>query len=176
VKPGVFESERYLSPVGVEYFYKLKSNYKILYFCHDFALMESEEDNIQSLLEWFNLSPYIPYNDVIKIKGEEFKQMINRMHAMDFIEIQTIGHYGGGTFISLTTKGRSVLQNGGYKKYLKFEEERKGIEQEKENREKRLYENSIENLRVGKNSRTWVIVGVIIALLTLLLSILWHYS
>src|ERR1700722_7339367 len=132
--------------------------------------MESEEDKIQALLEWFNMSPFTGYEDALKFRDPEIKPVINKMHGMGFIEIQTIGHFGGGSFISLTTKGRTVVHNGGYKAYLKSEEERKQLEKEKENREKEIYENSIENLKVGKNSRIWVIVGVLIALLTLVFS------
>jgi hypothetical protein len=131
--------------------------------------MKTEEEEIQLLLEWFNMSPFTSLNDAGKFKGEEIKKIIYKMQGLDFIQIQTIGHFGGGAFVSLTPKGRSILINGGYKQFLILEEHRRKEEGEKREREKKAYEYT-------KKTFIWVIIGTIAAILTIIISLFSYFK
>ena len=77
----------------------------------------------------------------------------------------SIGHYGGHKYISLTSKGVSVIHCGGCEKYL-------SEEQEKEKREKEIYEYAKNTFGLTKRNTNWVIIGAIASIIAALAGII----
>lgn len=126
--------------------------------------MESEEEIIDTLLNQLDSTVYLKYDDV-KNRGQEYSRAINKMRSLDFIQIQSIGHYGGHNYISLTSKGGSVVHGGGYRKYIT-------VEQEKQRREKEIYEYAKNTFGLTKKNTNWVIVGAIASIIAAIAAII----
>jgi hypothetical protein len=125
--------------------------------------MKSEDEIIDELLGQLDSSIYLKYDDV-KNRGAEYAKAISRMRSLDFIQIQSIGHYGGHKYISLTSKGSSVVHGGGCRKYLTDA-------QEKEQREKEIYEYTKNTFGLTKRNTNWVIIGAIASIIAAIAAI-----
>jgi hypothetical protein len=92
------------------------------------------EDKIEDLLNRLNVATiHTQYNYIVRdnmaVDEKQFNiECLDILQAEGLIKIENIANMGGNNFISLTSKGKEVIVNGGYKRYLIQKKEKEQLE------------------------------------------------